>query len=403
MTWLTDEAGSEAWWQALRQQGLPLVEAASNDECAVTFFWRDPQGSEATSPVQRVWINITGVTDHHQRSDPRSLTRLNGSDVWFWQTRLPASWRGSYCFIPDSNASLLPTAATMHSQQAWWREKFADSQSDALNPLRSWIGGRGVPVSPLHLPDAPDQRVWQAVDEARVALPPLQQYRWQSTLLNNQRNVWIYTTGDAVPADRPLALLLDGQFWAHEMPTSWPLQQLTEAGELPPAVYVLIDNIDNQHRSRELPCNADFWQAIQQELMPQLQQWAPHRRDHRETLLCGQSFGGLSVAYALLNWPQRFGGAIALSGSFWWPERSQMTAGLIPQRQPGGVDAASSRFYLEAGCRERLVFKANQQFQQDLNAAGYQVIFHPNEGGHDALCWRGGLLNGLKAMWQHLL
>jgi enterochelin esterase family protein len=33
--------------------------------------------------------------------------------------------------------------------------------------------------------------------------------------------VWIYTTGEASPAKRPLAVLLDGQFWAESMPV-WP-------------------------------------------------------------------------------------------------------------------------------------------------------------------------------------
>jgi hypothetical protein len=34
-----------------------------------------------------------------------------------------------------------------------------------------------------------------------------------------------------------------------------------------------------------------------------------------------------------------------------------------------------------------------------LNDAGHRVIFNAFEGGHDRLCWRGGLLNGL----AHLL
>jgi len=47
-----------------------------------------------------------------------------------------------------------------------------------------------------------------------------------------------------------------------------------------------------------------------------------------------------------------------------------------------------------------LILQANQQLQQQLSAAGYQVNYLPVEGGHDALCWRGGLLNGLQALWS---
>nr|MBA2815997.1 MbtH-like protein [Candidatus Pantoea persica] len=165
----------------------------------------------------------------------------------------------------------------------------------------------------------------------------------------------------------------------------------------------MIDIIDRDHRSRERPCNPEFWLALQEELLPQLQGWAPHRSSDADTLVSGQCFGGLSSVYAVLNWLQRFGGAVSLSGSFWWPERGQPNGRVIQQLKQGAFRDAPSRFYLEAGRREHLIFKANQQLKQDLSAAGHQVLFHPVDGGHDALCWLVGLLNGLKAMWQHIL
>lgn len=398
MTWLNEETGSECWWQQQQQRGIPLVEAGEKGTCQVTFFWRDPQGDTQHSDTRRVWINITGVTDHHHSAVPSSLTPVPDTDVWWWQTALPADWRGSYCLIPDSQEETFTGQADMQAVRQWWSQKFPQAQSDPLNPLRSWAGGRGMRVSPLHLPHAPDQQVWRAVDEGRAADIPLQHYLWRSERLGNQRQIWISVTGDASAGDRPLVLLLDGQFWAQNMPVAGPLQQLTEAGELPPAVYVMIDIIDREHRTRELTCNPDFWLAIQHELLPQVQRWAPFRAD--STLVAGQSFGGLSAAYATLTWPETFAGAISLSGSFWWPARGDPNGWLPQQLQQGLLQAPPRRFYLEAGRRERLILAANQQFQRDLNAAGHQVSYHPVEGGHDALCWRGGLMAGLKAMWQ---
>ncbi len=162
----------------------------------------------------------------------------------------------------------------------------------------------------------------------------------------------------------------------------------------------MIDIIDREHRSRELTCNPEFWLAVQEELLPQLRQWAPYRREAGSTLVAGQSFGGLSAVYAALNWPRHFGGAISLSGSFWWPSRDTPHGRLIQQLEQGLGAQAPLRFYLEAGRREHLILQANQRLQQQLTDAGHQVSYHPVEGGHDALCWRGGLLNGLKAMWQ---
>lgn len=401
MTWLNEMTGSEGWWQEQQQRGIPFVEASETGDCNITFFWRDPQGNESQSSTQRVWINITGVTDHHQQAAPPSLVRIPETDVWFWQTTLPATWRGSYCLMPDDQADAFQGQPDMHTLRNWWRDKFPTAQIDSLNPLRGWSGGRGMGVSPLHLPHSPNQDVWRAVDEGVAPIVPLQHHIWRSERLGNERSIWLYTTGDTSAEHRPLALLLDGQFWAHTMPVAGPLQQLTDAGELPAAVYVMIDIIDREHRTQELPCNADFWLAIQEELLPQIQQWAAYSHETADTVIVGQSFGGLSSVYATLSWPETFGAAVSLSGSFWWPERGKANGWLPQQLQQGLLAALPRRFYLEAGKRERLILAANQQIQSDLTQCGHQVDYHPVEGGHDALCWRGGLLNGLKAMWQH--
>ncbi|XNM47489.1 hypothetical protein ACLK15_03320 [Escherichia coli] len=56
----------------------------------------------------------------------------------------------------------------------------------------------------------------------------------------------------------------------------WPvLTSLTHRQQLPPAAYALIDAIDTTHRAHELPCNADFWLAVQQELLPLVKAIAP--------------------------------------------------------------------------------------------------------------------------------
>ncbi|KAJ9434404.1 enterochelin esterase [Candidatus Pantoea symbiotica] len=400
MTWRNDVTGSEAWWQAQQSQGIPRIELADDGQCQVTFFWRDPQGDETQSSTQRVWINITGVTDHHQRRPPQSLMRVAGTNVWYWQTSLPANWRGSYCLMPDEQATDFTGVAEMSTLRNWWRDKFPTAQADPLNHLRGWSGGRGMGVSPLHLPHAPNQQLWQAVDHGTAPAIELQQQQWDSALLGNSRKVWIHTTGEANPEQRPLAIMLDGQFWAHSMPIAGPLQQLTDAGSLPPAVYLFIDIIDSEHRSRELPCNAQFWQAIQQELLPQIAQSTPYRQQADSTIVAGQSFGGLASVFAALHWPETFGNALSLSGSFWWPERGNPHGWLLQALDSGLAPRQPLRFWLEAGKREGLILQANQQLQQQLSAAGYQVNYQPVEGGHDALCWRGSLLNGLQALWS---
>ncbi len=392
--------GSEAWWQA--KDGPERERHQENYR--VTFWWRDPAGTQKTSTVKRVWLYVTGVTDHHQNARPQSLERIPDTDVWQWQGEFNPEWRGSYCFIPSDNENDFASAVFEGDQpdrmalREGWRKLLPHAVSDPLN-AQSWRGGRGHAVSALEIAGAPVQPGWNHPDTPYKKPVCIE---WHSARLKNRRRVWIFTTGDESP-ERPLAVLLDGQFWAESMPV-WPaLASLTHEGKLPPAVYVLIDVIDTAHRSRELPCNPDFWLAVQDELLPQVKSMAPFsdRADH--TVVAGQSFGGLSSLYAGLNWPQRFGCILSQSGSYWWPHRGAQQDGLlIEQLKAGDKTARGLRIVLEAGRNEPLILRANQAILAELYTQ-QPVFWRQVDGGHDALCWRGGLTQGLMTLWQPLI
>ncbi|WP_431642536.1 enterochelin esterase [Enterobacter mori] len=398
MTALT--TGSEAWWQSKNGPEWECLKASYR----VTFWWRDPAGTQKTSTVKRVWLYITGVTDHHQNARPQSLERIPDTDVWQWQGEFSPEWRGSYCFIPSDNENDFASEVFEGEQpdrmalREGWRKLLPHAVSDPLNP-QSWRGGRGHAVSALEMPDAPVQPGWDRPDTPYQSPVCIE---WNSERLNNRRRVWIFTTGDDDPG-RPLAVLLDGQFWAESMPV-WPaLASLTRDGKLPPAVYVLIDAIDTEHRSRELPCNPDFWLAVQEELLPLVKTTASFSDRADRTIVAGQSFGGLSSLYAGLNWPQRFGCILSQSGSYWWPHRSAQQDGLlIEQLKAGEKTARGLRIVLEAGRNEPLIFRANQAIFAELHTQ-QPIFWRQVDGGHDALCWRGGLTQGLMTLWQPLI
>lgn len=393
--------GSEAWWQSKKG---PEWEREDNGNYRVTFWWRDPQGTEKESAIRRVWVYITGVTDHHQNATPQSMQRIDGTNVWCWRVSLSANWRGSYCFIPTERNDIFATLAAGEApdrtvlREGWW-QLLPQAIADPLNP-QSWQGGRGHAVSALEMPEAPVQPGWDCPENPDSPAVCLQ---WRSARLGNTRRVWVFTTGDAQPEARPLAILLDGQFWAHSMPV-WPaLTSLTHRGHLPPAVYLLIDAIDTAHRSRELPCNADFWLAVQQELLPLVKATTAFSDDPQHTVVAGQSFGGLSSLYAGLHWPERFGCVLSQSGSYWWPHRGGHQDGeIVEQMKSGKVSAQGLRIVLEAGIREPIIFRANQALYAQLPSAPQSIFWRQVDGGHDALCWRGGLMQGLMTLWQPL-
>ncbi|EOG8149499.1 enterochelin esterase [Citrobacter werkmanii] len=397
----TLKTGSEAWWQSKKG---PEWEREENGNYRVTFWWRDPQGTEKESAIRRVWVYITGVTDHHQNVPPQSMQRINGTNVWCWSVSLSANWRGSYCFIPTARDDIFAALAADETPgrnvlREGWRQLLPQAIADPLNP-QSWRGGRGHAVSALEMPNAPVQPGW---DQPAAPDCPAVCLQWHSARLCNTRRVWIFTTGDDQPEARPLAILLDGQFWAQSMPV-WPaLASLTHRGDLPPAVYLLIDAIDTSHRSRELPCNADFWLAVQQELLPLVKATTAFSDDPQRTVVAGQSFGGLSALYAGLNWPARFGCVLSQSGSFWWPHRgSHQDGAIVEQLKSGKVSVQGLRIVLEAGIREPIIFRANQALYAQLPSAPQSIFWRQVDGGHDALCWRGGLMQGLMTLWQPL-
>lgn len=160
----------------------------------------------------------------------------------------------------------------------------------------------------------------------------------------------------------------------------------------------MVDIIDRQHRTRELTCNPDFWQAVEQELLPEITRWTGWHPAADRTLVAGQSFGGLSAVYATLHRPETFGMAVSLSGSFWWPGRGQPTGWLTEQLEQHAFPVAPRRIYLEAGKREQVICQANSTMHDVLRQQEIPVTLKFIEGGHDALCWRGGLLNGLQAI-----
>ena len=397
----TLKMGSEAWWQSKKG---PEWEREDNGNYRVTFWWRDPQGTEKESAIHRVWVYITGVTDHHQNATPQSMQRIDGTNVWCWRVSLSANWRGSYCFIPttrnDIFSSLAVGAAPDRSElREGWRQLLPQAIADPLNP-QSWQGGRGHAVSALEMPEAPVQPGWDRPENPDSPAVCLQ---WRSARLGNTRRVWVFTTGEAQVESRPLAILLDGQFWAQSMPV-WPaLTSLTHRGHLPPAVYLLIDAIDTTHRSRELPCNADFWLAVQEELLPLVKTTTAFSDDPQRTVVAGQSFGGLSSLYAGLNWPARFGCVLSQSGSYWWPHRGGHQDGaIVEQLKTGTISAQGLRIVLEAGIREPIIYRANQALYAQLPSAPQSIFWRQVDGGHDALCWRGGLMQGLMTLWQPL-
>lgn len=390
------DLGGADWWRAVAQAGTPLCHRLDDGTMALAFLWRDPMGGAGQSDYRQVYLDVYSHTPHPSER-LTSMERVGQSDVWLWQTRLPDDWRGSYFLMPAASGQLPP--ASPREIRPWWISLMRSSAvADSLNPRAPHLGGAGLPLSSIVLPGAQTHAGWQA--PAGVLRGELHTRRWCSERLRNEREVWLYRTpagGRADDRDVPLVILLDGHHWAHHMPIFGALDALTASGDLPSAVYLLVDALGPEQRARELPCNATFWLALRDELLPKMQLLQPFSIDPRRTLVAGQSFGGLAALYAALHWPQRFGMALSQSGSFWWPEANAGGAvGWLAREVRAGLGAgAQLKLLLEVGCYEADMVKDSRTMHAALQAAGHRAAYREFRGGHDWLCWRDGLLNGM--------
>lgn len=384
--------GTEAFWQDIARRGTPLVEplkdAPGSDRVAMTFLARGARHNVRL---------LGGPTSNHE-----NLERLGRSDVWFKSFIVPASTRLSYQIAPD-----VPDfpGTCRECRMAI----LAQLQADPLNhrPWPSDAPDRYNQVSKVELSGAP----LQPGLEGGWAEPAgrLIAERFTSGILGNTREVTIYAPPGVDPTGKNtiLLLLFDGpDYLDRHAPVPTMLDRLTGDGRLPPTVAVFIANPGTEARERELPANPAFAAMLADELLPWLSERMGIRAWPDRTVLAGSSYGGLAAVSAALAYPDRFGNALSMSGSFWWhpadapPDRPEHMAGLVASR-----DRCPVRFFLSAGLFESGsdgeigILESSRHLRDVLEAKGYEVTYRDYAAGHDRFAWRGALGDGLLALF----
>lgn len=377
---------ADAFWRAVAAEGTPMVEPADNDEAIVTFLWRGARRN----------VRLFGGPS----SDHEWLDRLAGTDIWFKSFRVPDSLRLSYRLAPD--VPDVPGDARARRVAI-----LATAQMDPLNrhPWPADAPDRFDQDATVVLRNAPAQ---PGTPPAAQADPQIRRLAFDSRILGNSREITLSYPRDMDPADPDivLALILDGERAIRRMDAPRMLDTLTRQGALPPVVAVLIPSIDSQTRSRELPGNPLFAQALADELLPRVAAVAGIRPDPARTVLAGASYGGLAAATVALARPDAFGNALAMSGSFWWAPEGTVADG-VPHVAAAfaGRDRLPIRFFLSAGLFETGrggtagILETSRQLRDVLRLAGYEVAWREYAGGHDDLVWRGALADGLIALF----
>ncbi|RDG30938.1 enterochelin esterase [Streptomyces corynorhini] len=385
----------EEFWAAVRRGGTPLVEALQDapGHRAVTFLWR---GHRATRQVLLV-ANRIGDREHLAGS---LFTHLTGTDVWHLSYRLRGDHRASYQIAADISPGELPSDPG--GVQRRLRALSAHAAADPLNtdsvPAR-WKPARS---SVFALPEAPAQP-WHG-RRAGIARGTVERHRIPSAALGCERDVWGYLPPGRDHADLPVLALCDGDMWFGGLRLQETLDALIADGRVPPFAVLAPDAVDNPTRWGELGGRDEYVAFLADEVLPWASERLPLTADPARTVLAGQSLGGVSALYAGLRRPDRFGNVLAHSASLWW--RPGLAPGIPEQSMSGtpwiaGLYAETRRpplrVRLDVGLHEGPMVGQHRALCEVLRSRGHDVTHTEFNGGHDYVCWRGALADGLVA------
>ena len=379
----------DEFWKSLAVSGAPLVESLTGNDQSylVTFLWR---GGEQTKTV----MLVRGRFSQFQPAN-NLLSHIEGSDVWFKTLKLPRGSRFQYSFSENDPQSTIPPGTgerrTLHDPL-----NARHLPEDPGTPKDRW-------TSLLELPGALSQP-WYAM---RPGVPRLTvtKHRFKSEILNNERDILVYTPPgyERTKLPYPALYLFDGEDSDGLVFASQTIENLINDGKIPPIIVVRIANPSQAARDHELSCLPDFADFLARELVPYIRRNYNVSPDPAKTGVSGYSLGGLAAAYAGLKHPEIFGLVLAQSGSFWFEPTGADTA--EPNWLAGEFIRAprlALRFYIEAGVfevdlqgRGGNILETSRDLRNVLLAKGYRVDYREFPGDHDYINWRATLADGL--------
>lgn len=389
-----------AFWLEVAAEGTPIIERIAGDEEYVlaTFLWRGDPGTRNVVLMSELLYD-QGWNRFYAR---RLLHRLPETDLFYRSYRVRSDARFLYRFVPDDH--LIPP-----DEIDDWTGWIATWSPDPLNqhpyawPDEDDDGSR---ASLVELPAAQPQPWLTPQREIPTGRVDLQ--RLPSTILENERRVWVYTPPNFAGDARPYGLLFlfDGWMYTHPIPTPVILDNLFEAEMIPPLVAVMLDNCDPDARARELYCHPPMVDFLTDELIPLLRARYGVAPEPARTTIGGASAGGLAAAFAALRRPDVFGNVLVQSGAFPWAPDGEIEPEWLA-RQFAAAPRLPLRFYIEAGLFENspeagmpgtTLLGASRHLRNVLRAKGYPVHYVEYAGGHQEFNWRGTLADGLMSL-----
>lgn len=388
----------DMFWRGITEEGTPLIEPIPNDDdyTFVTFLWRADESVEHvvfySELLRGMWWN---------KWADALLIRLLQTNLFYRTYKVRTDFRFVYWLSPNH--------PLIHPKEVKdWDQYMAHCVVDPFNPN---IFVQDKDRSFVEMPSAPSQ-YWH-ISRPDVPHGQVEHVDWHSELLNNDRQVWVYTPPDYSPENEPypLLLLFDGDTYTSDILAPTIFDNLISAGRTAPFLAVMLDSPDRQ---RELYCDEPFAQFIVREVIPWVHQKYHITTKPDQTTVAGVSAGGLAAAFLGLRHSEIFGNVLSNSGAFGWaPEQRSENfwqweippEGEWLTRQYATCEKLPLRFHLDAGLLEdqrdnpiATILQSNRHMRDVLQAKGYWVHYTEFCGGHQHINFRATLAEGLIAL-----
>jgi enterochelin esterase family protein len=362
--------------QVLKAVGSPMIDGSS-----VSFVYYDPN-------ARRVLL-----TGEFNQWSPRgiALTPLRDTGLFYHTMQVLGPARVEYKFIVDGE---------------WMTDPLCP------NTVDNGIGEQNSSFVVGDFQEPPELEWLSTIPHGRV-----EEFTFESTLLNNRRRVYVYLPPDYeadLTRSFPTLYVHDGGEYLSRAKLPTILDNLTHSQEIPPLMAVMVDPVD---RMREYWANEDYGRFMERELLPYIESHYRALAQREARGVMGASLGGLISTYLALSRPQLFSKVGGQSSALFLLDGgrgSGLAADLqarfaMLQRQGRGTKPLSVlveelqepvAFYFDVGKYEPQFIPAHHRLVPRLEAKGCPCFFQELTGGHNWTSWRAHLKDLLTFLWR---
>ncbi|CAM4256303.1 Esterase family protein [Bacillus wiedmannii] len=335
----------------IKSNHTPLIEQCpvNNQYKLITYIWLGDQKTEN--------VYVFGSFPGWDLS-VNQLKRLLQTDIWYETFRTDKSFISTYYF-----------SVNVFFENDWIKR----SEQYELDRFNGNTFGEGANKASV-LSIGMEVQYSSRFPSDHYPSGKIETYSFHSTILNNTRNIHIYTPHDYSHTSHLQELLIafDGNSFINNLSIARTLNYLIYEKEIPSCIAVAIDPVD---RLEELTYNDKMNAFLTEELLSWIHAKYRVHQEAKHTTIAGFSLGGLAAFYAALQNPHVFGNVLSMSGSVHWKKDGYENQIPWIENQISSIDSDTSQphFYIAAGELEnKPLLTANRRLYKALKEKGYK-------------------------------